>query len=422
MASVSRIAFQHFELDEHGAPGLRPGRLGVIEGLPVLYFSDGRMWEEASMYLASWARDIAEDEAGGDLQSVQSSAWQLRAYLEFCEEKSLDPMRFGKRRYEKPTYMFKGRLIQQRDGKATRDNGSNLKQLAASTVSNRIAAVARFFLWLIDSGTAQFEHPPCKVKHITIHTRTAQGLGRSIQVRTTDLAIRYRAADRNTVEGGLKPVSLAMRDEILEAARKHCSIEFALMLELGFRSGPRIQTICALKCATLAKASKRRIESLLLLPVGPKHGVATKGGVNYELQVPLDLLERLREYATSPRRMLRVAKASEVDRDVLFLNRFGKRYNRRGADQSTSVAQDMARLRRATKGVLDLASFYFHCSRATFGTSIVNAGLRAGVSLDRILSRLKTLMGHKDAKTSLTYVHFVEKEEENSKIDEELCA
>ncbi|HUD40582.1 MAG TPA: hypothetical protein VMR06_01135 [Dokdonella sp.] len=394
----------------------------MIEGLPVLYFSDGRLWEEAALYLTSWARDIAEDQAGADLQSVQSSAWQLRAYLEFCEEKSLDPMKFGKRRYEKPTYLFKGRLIQQRDGKATRDDGSKLKQLAASTVSNRIAAIARFFLWLIDTGAAQFQHPPCKVKHITIQTRTAHGLRRSIQVRTTDLAIRYRAADRNSVEGGLKPVSRAMRDEILGAARKHCSIEFALMLELGFLSGPRIQTICDLKCATLENARRRRTETLLMLPVGPKHGVATKGGVNYELQVPLDLLERLREYAVSPRRALRVAKASEVDCDVLFLNRFGKRYNRRGADESTSIAQDMARLRRATKGVLDLANFYFHCSRATFGTTIVNAGLRAGVSLDRILSRLKTLMGHKDARVSLGYVHFVEKEEANSKIDEELCA
>lgn len=93
VASVSRITFQHFELLDQGALELRPGRLGAIEALPVLYFSDGRMWEEGSLYLASWARAIAEDELGGDLQSVQSSAWQLRAYLDFCEEKSLDLLR-----------------------------------------------------------------------------------------------------------------------------------------------------------------------------------------------------------------------------------------------------------------------------------------------------------------------------------------
>lgn len=422
MASLSRIGFRHFDVADLGSPPLRESQLPTIKGMPVLYYADGRMWEEASLYLASWATEIAAGESKLELQSIQSAAWQLRAYLEFCEEKSLDPMVFGERRYEKPTYLFRARLIQQRQGKAVRDDGTPIKQLAPSTVSNRMGAVARFFVWAIDDGTYKFSSQPCRIKHITIQVRTAQGISRSLKVRSTDLAIKYRAAERNSVEGGLTPVSQAMRDDILLAARVHCSVEFSLMLEIGFLGGARIQTICDLKCSTLKNALRREDERLSLMRVGPRHNVATKGGVNYEVQIPTDLLHRLTEYAESPRRLLRIAKANGADTDLVFVNRFGERYNRRGADESTSISQDMSRLRKAVKGRLDLSSFYFHCSRATFGTSIVQAGLRAGVPLDRILARLKALMGHKDAKTSLRYVQFVENEALNAKIDAEICA
>ena len=422
LASLNRISFHHFDVSDREVVELVDGRFGLIDGLPVLYFADGRMWEEASMYLAQWAIALSEETGGSDLQSVQSAAWQLRAYLDYCEENSLDPMAFGARRYDKPTYLFRSRLIQQREGSAKRDDGVPLKKLAASTVSNRMGAVARFFLWVVDEGVYKLSNTPFKIKHMSVQIRNAQGISRSIRVRTTDLAIRFRPYARNSVEGGLRPVSLAVRDEILHAARQHCSVEFSLMLELGFRAGPRIQTICDLKCRTLTSARSCEDEHFALVKVGPKHDVATKGGVNYDVQLPRDLLERLSEYAASARRLLRVGLAEDADRDVLFLTRFGDRYNRRGADESTSVAQDMARLRRATEGKIDLSEFYFHCTRATFGTSIVYAGLKAGVPIDRIVSRLKTLMGHKDGKVSLEYVQFVENEESSAKINAELCA
>ena len=420
MASLSLIKLCPFVISEGDPICMVPRSAEPIAGLPVLYFRDGRMWEEASAYLADWAMRIVEDDPGNDLQSVKSSAWQLRAYLEFCEENGLAPMEFGRRRSEKPTFLFRGRLLQQRKGIAVGVDGSPLKRLAPSTVANRIGAVARFFVSAIDEGVIPFTNPPCTIKHVNVQVRTVHGTSRTKQVRTTDLAIRYRAAERNTVEGGLKPVNLAMRDEIIAEARKRCSIEFALMLELGFLGGPRIQTVCDLKCNSLAKARPREEGRLCVIPVGPKHDVATKFGVDYEVQVPSLLLDELRNYSESTRRLLRSAKAMPVNRDLLFLNRNGDRYNRRGADESTSIAQDMSRFRKAVRESLDLSSFYFHCSRATFGTSIVYAGLKAGISIDRILNRLKTLMGHKDSKTSLGYVQFVENEETNARIDAEL--
>lgn len=422
MPSLARIDFRPFMVSDGDPPLLEVGDAGRIAGLPVLYFADGRMWEEGSAYLADRAIRLIEDDPGNDLQSVKSAAWQLRAYLEFCEEKGLDPMTFGPRRSEKPSYLFRGRLLQQRKGIAVRDDGTRLKRLAPSTVSNRIGAVARFFMSALDDGVIPFAHPPCRITFANVQVRTAHGTARTIRVRTTDLSIRYRAAERNTVEGGLKPVSLAMRDEIIAHARKHCSIEFALMLELGFMGGPRIQTICDLKCTSLKNATLREEERLCIIPVGPKRNVATKFGVDYDVQIPTRLLDQLRDYSESTRRLLRAAKATPSNRELLFLTRFGDRYNRRGADESTSIAQDMSRLRKAVLGSLDLSSFYFHCSRATFGTSIVLAGLKSGIAIDRILHRLKTLMGHKDSKTSLRYVQFVENELTNAKIDEELCA
>lgn len=420
MASISRIEFHQFDVSDSASPTIDKV-VRVVHGVPVLYYSDGRMWEEASLYLVARATEAAESSPDPDLQSVWSDAWHLRAYLAFCEEKSIDPMSSGPRRLDKPTQLFRARLLLQRDGKAVHEDGTLAKRLAASTVSNRIRAVAKFFVWTIGEGTFSFESVPCNVRQVTVHVRAASGLSRPIRVHSTDLAIRYRRAERNTVEGGLTPVSIAMRDAIIAEARLHSSLEFSLMLETGFRSGPRLQTICDLKLSTLQTAIRRKEEGLWLVRVGPRHGVATKFGVNYEVQMPTDLLERLLEYAESTRRLLRVAKADPAIRDLVFLTRFGERYNRRGSDESASVAQDMARLRKAARGRLDLSGFYFHCSRATFGTSIVQAGLKARVPIDRILARLKALMGHADARTSLRYVQFVETEAQDEAIEAEMC-
>jgi len=122
----------------------------------------------------------------------------------------------------------------------------------------------------------------------------------------------------------------------------------------------------------------------------------------------------------SARRLLRIASARPQDAALVFLNSWSKPYNRRGSDASGSVSQDLHRLKAKFAGQ-DLCEFYFHCTRATFGTSIVLAGLEAGERVDHIVNRVKQLLGHKHAATSLRYISFVEEIRTNDVIDEELA-
>lgn len=382
----------------------------VIPNFPVLVKKNGVLWVEGCAYLATLGQDVLIGKLS--LKTVKSYAWQLLSYLNYCETNSLEPMAFGPQRLSKPSYLFRGHLVKQRDG-------TESKKLRSTTVSSRMNAVARFFDWAITHGWLEESAAPFRIKSSLSSQIDRIGFSRKITIQSTDLAIRKSRHDRNTLEGGLQPVSMEVRDKILTYANKFSSSEFALMLEIGFLTGLRIQSICALHIDAILNATPGESGSMYYFNIGPKFGIATKFGVNYSPQIPDDLLEKIKSYIYSRRRQARVDKADERDKNLVFLNRWGNRYNEDGSDQS-SVGQDLHRLRKRVGPELDLTSFYFHCTRATFGTSIVIAGLNAGIPVNIILGRLKELLGHKDIATALKYVSFVEAIKANEKIDEEL--
>ena len=307
----------------------------------------------------------------------------------------------GDRPAEHPTAIYRRDLIR------AREDGSR----SSSTVSARMAVVMRFYQWALQSGALI-----CRVKifdprTITFRHRDQRGFEHQKTVISTSLHIpNKRQHPRPSLEGGLLPVNSEVRDKIIQLAERHCSVEFQLILTLGFATGMRLRSILDLKLGTLDQAMPGEVSGLRYLLIGPRHGVSTKFSVNGRVLIPLALLERLQAYRMSLRRLRRVAKAMSNDSELLFLNRFGKRYGRRNIDRSPSINMDMVRLRSiAAKERLDLRGFYFHCTRATFGTSIVISGMRTeGVSLEAILCRLTDLLMHKSETTSLLYIKYVE--------------
>lgn len=408
MAIVKHIDFTvHDVTYEMATPSLVP--LGNLKGAPVIYGEDEMMWEEAAAYLASrlrlvWSREL-------DIRTVESDAKHLRAYLEYCESHSLCAMEFGARRQDKPTYGFRGFVIDQK----------RRRVIAPSTASARMNAVKQFFAWALKCGILPASAQPYIETSMHTQIQDRAGFSRRIAILTSDLSIKKSSRERASLEGGLTPVSRTLRDELIAAGYRHASPEFALMLDLGFRSGMRIETICGLTVESLSKAQANATGETYYIKVGPSHGVPTKQGVNYSPQIPKDLFARLRQYEGSARRLKRTAGADAKNRHLLFLNRWSRPYvdlDRHGAN---SISQLLQRLKPHLPHT-DLRYFYFHCTRATFGTAVVLAGLAAGERKDRIVRRLMELLGHRNASSSFRYIAFVEELKTSEAIDRELEA
>lgn len=222
MAIVKHIDFTvHDVTYEMVTPSLAP--LGTLKGAPVIYGRDQVMWEEAAAYLASrlrlvWSREL-------DIRTVESDAKHLRAYLEYCEFHSLSAMEFGARRQDKPTYRFRGFVIDQK----------RRRVIAPSTASARMNAVKQFFAWALKCGILPASAQPYIETSAHTQVQDRAGFSRRIAISTSDLSIRKSSRQRASLEGGLTPVSRTQRDELIAAGYRHASPEFALILDLGFR-------------------------------------------------------------------------------------------------------------------------------------------------------------------------------------------
>lgn len=404
MAKISHVTYQAFEatVEPGGVSWQRIGsdraeRSGIAQTLPLIFQRTGEPWVAANLWLVEKHKLVAN----GDLSalSLAHNAWCLCSYLAFLEQTGAVWNHQPERKSDHPAVRYRRHLIRARDE----------RRLAPSTTSARIACVANFYTWAHHEGILSY-NPSQETTHRFITRGNEYGIIGQKIVTTSDLHIKRKRSHPLPSIGGLSPVSDETRRDILNLAEKHCSQEFALMLNLGFATGMRLRTILDLKTQTLDRAIRGEVQGISYLQVGPRYNVATKFSVNGHAIIPTALIEQLQAYVVSLRRARRTTKALPENQTLVFLNRFGKPYGLREKSRSPSINVDMLRLRAAAKSEgIDLSGFYFHCTRATFGTSIVLAGLRTkGVSLESILSRLTELLMHRDEATSLRYVKYVE--------------
>lgn len=402
--NYTRHKLLDYEKPELALDDLAPDkRVGKV---PRLFWSDETEWLEASLFLALRADLIPE--GTGSIEALRSRAQHLKAYADFIEANDdLEWDDFGPRKRSRPTYRFRGHLIKQRDEE---------RSIAPSTASNRIAAIKAFYQWVIQVDLLNPEHEAFIPVLKKIQISRWYGMRDSISVHSSDLAIPNKGASNSSLEDGLLPISREHRDLALALAREYCTEEFTLALELGFHSGLRIGSIVDLKTWTIENARpSENIKGWYEIALGPTFGVKTKGGVNYWASVSPRTMKKLQAYAESSKRLLRAAKAGGGNSHLLFITRLGGQYT------TTSWQDEMEKLREcaAAEGV-NLKDFYFHCSRATFGTLFTEFMLSLPkAKTRRVLSILKKLMGHKNEATTLRYIRWVEDRELISQLNDE---
>ena len=371
----------------------------TIPDLPQIFLSDGQPWQEANLWAMERAttRDVS-------IRTVQANMVALHHYCNWLEHENVDWLEFPIRKKDRCIVRYRGALVD------ARENGA----LAPSTITERMNSVIRFYRWVLKMGLFSPESPLWVDRAVKVVYFDKVGFERSLLRTTTDVSIPNRSRPGERLEDGLLPVSSEDRDRILGLARSNASQELFLMLSLGFFTGMRLGTISDLKIQTLERAVPDPASpNLFRLNVGPgaSPNVHTKFGVTGHIWITRQLLEELKYYAYSVRRLEREAKAARDHKDLLFLTRFGNPYGHRGSDKSPAVNVEMFNLRKLwnKSGITALRHFHFHQSRCTYGTELTRIGLSVADPINTI-ELVRNAMLHKSEAITFKYIKFVQKE------------
>lgn len=371
----------------------------VIDGLPQIFWQDATPWREANL----WAHERASSREV-DLQTVQTSMRHLHAYANFLEKAELDWRHFPHTKSQRCLVRFRGALFDARDVEET---------IRGSTATARMRAVIQFYRFAAHNNLIDRSSPMWTDRHVVVRYFDSVGFQRTMLSLSTDLSIPNRRRRGLQLEDGLLPLTNRHMEELLAFANGHVSAELNLILQTGFFTGARIQTIASLRIQTLERAVPDPAhEGIWRLAVGPSAcpSVATKFDVEGEILVPQPLLKALKDYADSVRRLEREARAAPADKNRVFLTRFGNSYAQRGSDASPAINREMCSLRKIAlrAGLRFMRDFHFHVTRATFGTWLTQIALSV---LDPVaaIALVRDAMLHKDETTTLKYIRFIER-------------
>lgn len=404
MAELELIHYvpHRFNLKNDGTvTAVRDTACRPIKHLPQLFWRDGTPWIEANL----WAHQRATT-GKTDIKTVQSNLRHLHKYAEWLETEKLDWRHFPMLERDRVLIRWRKHLIEQRD---------RYGLLAPSTATHRMNATINFYRHARVYDLIGRDAPLWQERQVVHRFHDAHGFERTMLLSSTDLAIPNRARHGLRLEDGLTPLTRDQMHELLAftGQEANASRELNLMLQLGFFSGARIETIADLKRGTLDNAvADAAAPGLIYLAVGPGHKphVATKYDVQGRIMVPDWLFEALHDYATDTARLKREALAAAENKDLIFLTRFGRRYADRESSSGTAIGRVMVDLRRkATDAGMKFAKhFHFHMTRATFGTWLATTLLERGHNVKAVLTFVSDAMLHRDIETTLGYIKFVE--------------
>lgn len=332
----------------------------------------------------------------------------LAAYASWLESEELDWRHFPIRKSERAIVKFRGYLIEQRDQGI----------IAPSTTSARMAAVIRFYRHALINGFVERKSPLWTDRQVVVQYYDSTGFERTITRTSSDLAIPNTQRPGIRLEDGLFPLRTEDATTLINFARDSKLKEISLMLMLGFLTGARIETITTLTVTSIEDAYPDvQTPNIYRLRVGPGTGINTKFDIVGEILVPQFLIEELRNYAYSMRRLKRQAIASETNRKRLFLTVQGNPY------VSGSFNRLMTDLRRRalSAGLRFMSKFKFHQTRATFGTWMMTVSLRV-TNAKSAVAFVRDAMLHKDERTTFLYVRFIEREPIKEEIANEFSA
>jgi integrase len=400
---------------------------------PVILQSDGLPWDIANAYLVR----LAELKNPWEIESINTRAKGLLAYLRFLEDEKLDFLHLPTNHRLKAPYRFRSKL-----------NELIHKGLSISYASNCIRAVIDFYKnivrWELISQDS-FSNVPYQKIEVFINYMNNYGFSRIKKVETSDISIKTPKSqlpcDHIRDGGSLRPLSVIEQQKlkvIVDSPNSNTAL--SLMIKISVTTGGRLQTICTLRNYHIDylyeqlqsnQCSDRKNRSVEL-STGMFRDIDTKNGVIQTLHFHPQLIEELAVYSLSEQHRKRMAHSyyGESRNNYLFLTRDGHPFYTSRHEMLARQAQEsdqtnvIQRFPIKTGGavetlfkrlVLELQKnhpevnyFRFHDLRATFGMNLVRSLSAAGLSGLMLLMTVRDRMGHSDIAVTQRYLDFDE--------------
>jgi integrase len=363
----------------------------VKEKVPFIYFDNGDAWFEANRYASA-----KFDQLDVSHKTVRSNMGHLKHYASWLEDTGVDWRHFPTRKRDRCIFLYRGHLIRLRD----------TNQLAPSTTTARMSAVVAFYRWCFSEGLID-KIQPWEDRTKIVKFYNSEGFNRTMQVRSSELAIPNRQRSGLMLEDGLTPISKDMRDTLLSYLRDNDEMEMLLMFTIIFCTGARSETIRTLRIQDIENAIPDPLMTeIFKIKVGPPTTVKTKFSVPGDILFAKSLLKDLKEYFYSPRRLQRQQRAKKESRTILFLTTRGNPYSE---GTFTKLISEL-RKKLVNDGLDQFKSFYFHQARATFGTTLMEFALKQNPDKPSAIGFVRDAMLHKDEETTWRYIKFVEQQ------------
>lgn len=363
----------------------------VKEKVPFIYFDNGDAWLEANRYASA-----KFDQLDVSHKTVRSNMGHLKHYASWLEDTGMDWRHFPTKKRDRCIFRYRGHLNHLRD----------TNQLAPSTTTARMGAVVAFYRWCFSEGLID-RIQPWEDRTKILKFYNSEGFNRTMHVRSSELAIPNRKRSGLMLEDGLTPISKDMRDTLLRYLRDNDEMEMLLMFTIIFYTGARSETIRTLRIQDIENAILDPLAvGMAKIRVGPPTTVKTKLSVSGYIPFPKSLLEDLKEYFYSPRRLQRQQRAKKESRTILFLTTRGNPYSE---GTFTKLISEL-RKKLTNDGLDQFKSFYFHQARATFGTTLMEFALNRLPDKMSAIGFVRDAMLHKDEETTWRYIKFLEQQ------------
>ncbi|HBO4309900.1 TPA: site-specific integrase [Pseudomonas aeruginosa] len=381
---------------------------------PILLEEDGSPWIDGNLYLLYRLKTNPEI----DPDTLKSIANDLIEFRTILKSESTCYTHDSYYKSKRPTYIVKRVL------KSRVDSGKSVNS------ANRIIShITEFYRWLIHYERANFRHELFLEKSRLIPFEDEYGLQKFIKSRSTDLTLKQRTQNgvrENTIDDGgkLRPLPPTEISLILKALSEIGNPEMSLAFQIALTTGARIQTVFTLRLGLIKENNVDNNESIPVV-VGGGTLTDTKRDKRYTLYIPGWLHNRIREYSQHSRAVDRrnIAKnhLGHTCNQYIFLTRSGSPYyiHRRDAQIQDYehppkgeavrkfISRELLPLLRLNKSNF---KFSFHDLRATFGMTLIRAGLTrielGKESKDNLLNYVKERMGHSSIRTTLLYLNY----------------
>lgn len=383
-----------------------------IGSLPTLFSDDGAFLQEPNSYLFY----LKAVKKAKDLNPCSRA---LLKYYQFLESEQLEWNHFPAIKRLKPTYLFRSHLLKL----------VKCGELAHSTANTYMNQVKNFYLWTIHERYLRIkreQEAPFKMEFIQIRNQGMLAhLRPTFTVETSDLRIKVPKDSNSQNIRPLSPLSQESLD-LLIAFLPKTSEELRLQILLSIDTGMRIEeissfTLDALSTASPVAESQHRFE-LTLCPQST--GVQTKFDKSRRIEISIDLLEALREYQISERRLSRVNKLyTKVSHPLLLKQSTIEALERCERHEPLFISQQGNPMTRETiesrwielRGEIQKVdtSFKhrFHDLRAAYGTYRLSDLLDANLGTIESLELLMGWMGHNNESTTWKYLRFLKRKE-----------